>query len=145
LILKAYDTARELRDQGQAIISGFHSPVEKDILSILMRGKQPIILCIARDLKSYRIPKSQKEYIDQSRLLLVSPVFTNHQPRITSQTAEIRNLLIAQISSQVLVIHAEPGGRIDHLCQKWVSEQRNVFALPGKSNQHLFDIGVKIW
>ena len=43
LILKTYDLARELRDKGVPVISGFHSPMEKECLSLLLRGKQPII------------------------------------------------------------------------------------------------------
>ena len=45
LILKTYDLARELRDTGTVVISGFHSPMEKECLSLLLRGKQPIIWC----------------------------------------------------------------------------------------------------
>lgn len=43
LILAAYDYAKKLRDAGTAVISGFHSPVEKECLRILLRGTQPII------------------------------------------------------------------------------------------------------
>ena len=50
-ILGAYDTARKLRDEGVTVISGFHSPVEKECLRILLRGKQPIIICLARSLE----------------------------------------------------------------------------------------------
>ena len=34
LILKAYDLARSLRDAGTTVISGFHTPVEKECLRI---------------------------------------------------------------------------------------------------------------
>lgn len=145
LILKAYDVAKQLREQRQIVVSGFHSPVEKDLLPILLRGDQPVVICLARDLASYRIPKNQKVYIDKGQLLLISPVFKQTQKRITRQTAEIRNTLIVQICSQVLVIHAEPGGSLDQLCQKWVADQREVFALQGRPNQHLFEKGVKVW
>ena len=36
LILKAYDLAKKLRDDGVTVISGFHSPVEKECLRILL-------------------------------------------------------------------------------------------------------------
>jgi len=42
LIIKTYDLARELRDAGVPVISGFHSPVEKEALRILLRGKGKI-------------------------------------------------------------------------------------------------------
>ena len=145
LILKAYDIAKQLREQGRVVVSGFHSPIEKDLLPILLRGEQPVVMCLARDLESYRISKNQKALIEKGLFLLVSPVFKQSQPRITLQTAKTRNALIVQICSQVLIIHAEPGGSVDQLCQKWVADQREVFALRGKPNQHLFECGVKVW
>ena len=127
------------------MVSGFHSPLEKDLLPILLRGDQPVVMCLARNLESYRISKNQKALIDKGQLLLVSPVFKQSQSRITLQTTQIRNLLIVQICSQVLIIHAEPGGSLDQLCQKWVADQRDVFALRGRPNQHLFERSVKVW
>ena len=55
-ILSAYDSARRLRDEAVTVISGFHSPVEKECLRILLRGKQPIIICLARAMEKIRIP-----------------------------------------------------------------------------------------
>ena len=49
-ILRAYDQAAKWRDGGRCIISGFHSPVEKECLRILLRGSQPIIICPTRSL-----------------------------------------------------------------------------------------------
>jgi len=43
-ILYAYDKAAEFRDKGLCVISGFPSPIEKECLKILLRGKQPIIV-----------------------------------------------------------------------------------------------------
>ena len=40
-ILRAHDAARRMRDEGVTVISGFHSPIEKECLRILLRGKQP--------------------------------------------------------------------------------------------------------
>ena len=45
VILTTYDQAAKWRDAGRCIVSGFHSPVEKECLQILLRGSQPIIIC----------------------------------------------------------------------------------------------------
>ena len=45
-ILTAMDQAQKWRDQGRCIISGFHSPIEKECLQILLRGRQPIKIII---------------------------------------------------------------------------------------------------
>ena len=56
VILRTYDQAARWRDAGRCIISGFHSPIEKECLRILLRGSQPIIICPARAIDSMRIP-----------------------------------------------------------------------------------------
>ena len=38
-ILAVMDQAQKWRDQGRCIISGFHSPIEKECLQILLREK----------------------------------------------------------------------------------------------------------
>lgn len=45
LILKTYDLARSLRAPGMTVISGVHSPMEKECLNLLLHGDQPIIVC----------------------------------------------------------------------------------------------------
>jgi predicted Rossmann fold nucleotide-binding protein DprA/Smf involved in DNA uptake len=59
-ILAAYDQAARWRDAGRCIISGFHSPVEKECLRILLRGSQPVIICPARSLEKMRLPADWK-------------------------------------------------------------------------------------
>jgi len=58
LILKAYDLVHELRESGTTVISGFHTPIEKECLRILLRGDQPIIICPARSIENMRIPSA---------------------------------------------------------------------------------------
>jgi predicted Rossmann fold nucleotide-binding protein DprA/Smf involved in DNA uptake len=41
VILSAHDQAARWRDEGHCVIGGFHSPLEKDCLRILLRGRQP--------------------------------------------------------------------------------------------------------
>ena len=60
IILAAHDQAARWRDAGRCVISGFHSPVEKECLRILLRGRQPIIFCIARGLDGMRLPAEWK-------------------------------------------------------------------------------------
>src|SRR5438094_1327940 len=43
-ILQTYDLARALRDAGIPVIGGFHSPMEKECLALLLRGTQPLVV-----------------------------------------------------------------------------------------------------
>jgi predicted Rossmann fold nucleotide-binding protein DprA/Smf involved in DNA uptake len=114
LILKAYDLAKKLRDDGVTVISGFHSPVEKECLRILLRGKQPIIICPARSLANLRVPGEWKRPLESGRLLLLSP-FSAKQRRVTADLAKRRNEVVAAIADKVCFIHVSPGGELEAL------------------------------
>jgi len=73
MILRTYDLARVLRDAGVTVISGFHSPMEKECLTLLLRGTQPVIVCPARSLERMRLPTAWKVPLTGGRLLIVSP------------------------------------------------------------------------
>ena len=54
LILKTYDLVQELRHIGLTVIGGFHSPMERKCLTILLRCAQPIIICLARSIEKIK-------------------------------------------------------------------------------------------
>lgn len=62
VVLKCYDWAVEQRESGGCVISGFHSQIEKDVLHYLLKGKQPIILALARGLKEKVEPEFEKTF-----------------------------------------------------------------------------------
>ncbi len=114
LILKAYDLAKKLRDEGVTVISGFHSPVEKECLRILLRGTQPVIICPACSLAGLRLPADWKRPLEEGRLLLLSP-FESRQQRATADLAKRRNEFVAAIADRVCFIHVSPGGELEAL------------------------------
>jgi hypothetical protein len=71
-ILKAFDHAAAWRDAGRCVISGFHSPLERQCLDILLRGKQPVVMVLARGLGVLRLPATQRKSLDDGRLTTVS-------------------------------------------------------------------------
>jgi predicted Rossmann fold nucleotide-binding protein DprA/Smf involved in DNA uptake len=118
---RAFDSCRKLRDEGMTLISGFHSPVEKECLKILLQGTQPIIVCPARSLRKMRIPTQWRPALEGGHLLIVSR-FEQSPRRADTGTARRRNELVAALSDEVLIVHAEPGGsieRISELVDRW--------------------------
>lgn len=113
VVLKCYDWAIEQREQGNCVISGFHSQIEKDVLHYLLKGKQPIILVLARGLKEKTEPELQLPLIE-SRLLIVSP-FEKSVKRVTKQTAEIRNKMMIEVADCITVGYASTGGQLEKL------------------------------
>jgi predicted Rossmann fold nucleotide-binding protein DprA/Smf involved in DNA uptake len=113
---RAYDACRKLRDDGMMLISGFHSPVEKECLKILLQGTQPIVVCPARSVRKMRIPDEWRPALEDGRLLIVSR-FEQSPRRADTGSARRRNELVAALSDEVLIIHAEPGGRVERISQ----------------------------
>ena len=116
-ILRPYDQAAQWRDAGRCIISGFHSPVEKECLRILLRGTQPIILCPARALPK-RISAEWQKPFDDGRLLLLS-AFPETETRITADLARRRNEFVAALADEAIIIHATPGGHVAQLSEQF--------------------------
>jgi len=116
VILTAYDQAAKWRDAGRCVISGFHSPVEKECLAILLRGSQPIIICPARALPQ-RIPTEWQTALAEGRLLILSG-FTAAEKRVTTELATRRNALVAALADEVCFAHITPGGQSERLTHR---------------------------
>ncbi len=116
-ILAAYDQAARWRDAGRCIISGFHSPVEKECLHILLRGSQPVIICPARSLGKMRLTADWQKPLADGRLLILS-CFSGNEHRITSTLAARRNEFVAALADEVWFAHVAPGGQMQRLAQK---------------------------
>jgi len=120
-ILKSHDAARYLRNHGYTVISGFHSPIEKECLKILLRGRQPIIICPARAIENMRIPKECRPAFNAGRILFLSPF--QHEPRrVTRESAMRRNEIVAALADAAFIPHIALGGetaRIADLLREW--------------------------
>jgi predicted Rossmann fold nucleotide-binding protein DprA/Smf involved in DNA uptake len=116
-ILAAYDQAARWRDAGRCIIGGFHSPVEQECLRILLRGRQPVIICPARSLEKMRLPGDWQKPLADGRLLILS-CFSGNEHRITSTLAARRNEFVAALADEVWFAHVAPGGQMQRLAQK---------------------------
>ncbi len=113
VVLKCYDWAIEQREAGNCIISGFHSQLEKDVFHYLLKGKQPIIIALARGLKEKIEPELIKP-LEEGRILIISP-FEKSVKRVTEQTAEIRNKMMIELADKITVGYAREGGKLETL------------------------------
>ncbi len=112
-VLRCYDWAIAQREAGNCVIGGFHSTIEKDVLHYLLKGKQPIIVVLARGLKR-KIEPVFKKPIDEGRLLIVSP-FEADEDRVTSKTAEIRNKMMIELANHITVGYVRKTGHLEAL------------------------------
>lgn len=128
VVLKCYDWAIEQREEGNCIIGGFHSQLEKDVLHYLLKGKQPIIIALARGLKEKLEPELQKP-MEQGRLLIVTP-FIREIKRVTEQTAEKRNKMMIEIADSITVGYASPGGQLEAVLRGKIDKPVTVINIP---------------
>ena len=85
-----------------AVVSGFQSPLEKDVLKFLLRGVCPIIIVLARGM--YRkLPDALQTPMDQQRLLIISNESDNTN-RVSEITAHKRNEYVISISDEMKII-----------------------------------------
>ena len=113
-IIKTLDYALKLRDEGKILISGFHSPVEKECLNIYLRGESPVIVCPARGLEEMRIQKEWKKAVEAEKMLILSP-FCALERRLRKDLAWKRNLFAAAVAEEVVIGYAGKGSRTEGL------------------------------
>ena len=121
-ILRAFDLGRELAATGATLISGFHSPVEQEMLAQLLRGKGKAILCPARSLDKFRVPSAWRDALAQGRMLLLSPFSGPAHSRQTARRATLRNEFVATLADEIIIVHATPGGHTETLARVWATK-----------------------
>jgi len=108
-ILEAIDLAQQWRAENRAVISGFHTPVEKECLRIFLRGPQSLVICPARGLDPCQLPSEWQPKFQRKELLILS-CFDSTIRRPSQNTAETRTQLVLDLATRFTIIHATPGG-----------------------------------
>ena len=115
-VLRVYDWATDMRSRRDCIISGFNSKLEQDVLHFLLKGKQPVILVLARRMYKV-IPEELEEALAQNRLLIVS---VSNAARQSKDTAMMRNRWVCKTADRILFVG--------------VTEQSSLYALKAAFN-----------
>jgi hypothetical protein len=113
VIIKSFDWAKQQRKAGNCIVCSNHSPIEKDIFEILLKGNQSLILVLPRGLKKRWEPKLM-EAVESNRLLIVSP-FDHFVTRITRETAKTKNETILALADEIITGYVEKEGLLEQL------------------------------
>lgn len=142
IVLKTFDAIRTLRDAGVTIVGGFHSPMERECLDILLRGPQPVVLCPARGLSRLRIGQEARKALTESRLLVLSP-FGNEVRRSTSAQAMHRNDFVAALADALFVPYAAQAGKTWTTVSGALDIGQEVFTLDDESNAGLLASGAR--
>jgi len=141
IILQVFDFIKSLQQTKVPLISGFHSPMERECLEMLLRGKHPVIACPARSLQGMRIRREYNKPLEDGRLLFLSP-FPETQRRQSEQNAIVRNHFVAALADKIFIPYAAPESKTEQFC-KDIIKQHPLFTLENKDNANLIAIGAK--
>ena len=142
IILKAHELAQQFRASGIATIGGYHSPVEKECLRVLLRGSQPIILCPARSIENMRLNPAWKGALAEGRLLLLS-IFDSKHRRSTAGLASQRNAFVAALADKICIAHASEGSKTLGFAQRVSEWGKPLFTFDVPANRSLFQCGAE--
>jgi predicted Rossmann fold nucleotide-binding protein DprA/Smf involved in DNA uptake len=140
IILKAQDWASERSPQSAPVIGGFHTPVEKEVLRLLMRNSAPVVYVLARSMEGWRKPRDIAKAMGQGSLVVISP-FDTKKNRTTAKTAAIRNDLIVSIVDEVLIAHASNSGKTEALARSVIDQGKKLLTFASPSNASLVELG----
>ena len=99
-VLPTLDWAMQVSKQEDiAVVSGFHSRLEKDVLKILLQGKCGIVVVLARGM--YRkIPQLYEEAMQANRILFIS-YEKDTITRVSEVSAHKRNRFVMELSDEM--------------------------------------------
>lgn len=139
-----YLWALEQRYMQRCIISGFHSRLEQTVFRYLLQGsRQPIVYTLGRGIQA-NVRLEYGPEIEVGRLLFLSP-FESTVRTITPETAEIRNLLIADLADEFFIPYLQPGGNLDQLLAHPIAQGKPVYTLNIALNRPLLKRGIRPW
>ena len=109
-VLPTLDWAIEISKRTDvAVVSGFHSRMERDVLKILLQGRCDIIVVLARGM--YRkLPPQYEEAMQHNRLLIISYEKEN-VTRVSETSAHKRNEYVKEIADEMHSIRRGDKGR----------------------------------
>lgn len=97
-VLACYDWATSLSAETDCVVSGFQSPIEKDVLHFLLKKKIPVIVVLARALYK-KVPQELSEAFEENRVLFVS---ISNNVRNSELMAQRRNSYVCDLASHVV-------------------------------------------
>lgn len=90
--------AHEISHSDRIVISGFHSPIERAVLEILLAEGCSVIVALGRGLYR-RIPQHLSSAYEEQRVLFIS--FRDHK-RPSFNNSQLRNWAVVDLVSEVV-------------------------------------------
>ena len=125
------------------LIGGFHSPMEKEFLDLLLRGTARVVVCPARSIEDMRVPREWRLAIAEGRLLVLSLFGRSHR-RPTVALAAQRNEFVAALATDAFIPYAAPEGRTEALAHEHAAAGKVILTLESPANANLRALGASV-
>lgn len=113
-VLPTLDWVAEVsKREDVAIVSGFHSKMEREVLDFLLRGKCGIVCVLARSIYK-KIPDKFREAYNSGRILFIAP-FKTSATRTSRHLCQQRNEYVASISDELVFSSLTPDSSLYQL------------------------------
>ena len=97
-VMACYDWATSLSAETDCVVSGFQSPIERDVLHFLLKKRIPIVVVLARSIYK-NIPEELSEAYENGHVLFIS---VSNATRINQNAAKARNQYVAGLASSIV-------------------------------------------
>ena len=117
VLLETIDHAIQWIKEGRVILSGFHAPLEQQVLRSTLRHKGRVVKLLARGFANYRVPSEERTSFDKGQILVITP----YPPTIrhtTRATALERNHLVLTLAAKKVVPYVAEGSPLAALLAK---------------------------
>lgn len=114
VLLETLDRVPEWVKAGRVIVSGFHSPLEQQVLRSVLRRKGRVVKVLARGMADYRPTAEEREPLVAGRMLVI----TACPPEVrstTRDTALARNRLVLALASEIVAPFVAAGSPLARL------------------------------
>ena len=102
VLLETLDRVPEWVKAGRVIVSGFHSPLEQQVLRSVLRRKGRVVKVLARGMTEYRPQPEEREPLAAGRMLVITACPPEVR-RTTRESALARNRLVLALASEIIV------------------------------------------
>ena len=104
VLFETLDRVPEWVKAGRVIVSGFHSPLEQQVLRSVLRRKGRVVKVLARGMTAYRPTAEEREPLAAGRMLVITACPPEVR-RTTREAALARNRLVLALASEIIVPH----------------------------------------
>ena len=114
VLLETLDRVPEWIKAGRVIVSGFHSPLEQQVLRSVLRRKGRVVKVLARGMWDYRPTAEEREPLVAGRMLVITSCPPEVR-RTTRETALARNRLVLALSADHCIPYVADGSPLARL------------------------------